>query len=129
MKKLITSAVAGLCLLALGACASLPAQARRALPTPKPHPTTTTVWVERCLDSGGPGVVRAGLNEVIDCDIVPPQTLTLIVGPNEWAAHSGSTEGWGGDASLAWATSALEDAGCTLTWVNPIQVEGARCDY
>lgn len=130
MRKMLM--VGGVAALLLGASACTPSQiaaAKRAARHHAPVTTTTVPWVEECLETGGPGVVRFRLTETIDCDIVPPDTLTLTVDQRDWAVHTGSTDGWGGDGSLEWATQALEDAGCTVTWMNPIQGVGAGCDY
>lgn len=61
----------------------------------------------------------------LDCDLHPPQTLTVIFDEVSWGDH----ESWGGDASLAWATEQALDMGCTPEWQATVYLVGRDCDY
>jgi len=49
-------------------------------------------------------------------EIAPPDTLTVEFDEDAWAFHTGSVEGWGGDASLAWADTECQDMGGSPDW-------------
>ena len=64
----------------------------------------------------------------LGCDMVPPQELIVVIDERSWAEHTGSSEGWGGDASLAWADQEIADMGGVPVWHDGAWVEG-NVDY
>lgn len=103
---------------------------RVTLPAPA---TTTPACVPNAsaggVDTFGPNAVQVKWENELGCDLVPPQTLTIVIDAQSWAAHTGSADGWGGDASLAWADQELNDSGCRVTFHDGDWAEGSTCDY
>lgn len=129
MLRIITTAALA-AILGAG-CASLPTPLDQMVPVDSPAAVDAdpaTVY-EPCLDNGGPGVVQVKWENTLDCDLRPPQTLTIVADEMSWTASTGSADGWGGDASMAWADGVLNDAGCTVTWHGGTWAEGTTCDY
>lgn len=100
----------GLGLLAL---ATVGCTAVRTTPTAAP---TAAPTMERCVENWGDGQVQIKWENTMSCDMVPPQELIVIIDELSWAEQSGSVEGWGGDASLAWADEECDDMGGRKEW-------------
>lgn len=120
MSRLWLALAAG---LSLAACASLPEPVADLVPEPEP------AWIEACLENGGLGRVQVKWENTLDCDLRPPQALDIVIDERTWEYHSGSAEGWGGDAALAWADQALRDSGCVPEWHGGVWAVGRDCDY
>lgn len=58
-----------------------------------------------------PPVVTVRAGQVVGVDLTPPQRLDVTYDEATWGDGS-----WGGDASLAWATSDCEHSGGTPDW-------------
>jgi hypothetical protein len=61
--------------------------------------------------------------------LAPPDTLTVRFDAAAWAFHTGSDEGWGGDASLAWADTECADLGGTPEWRAGVEMDCTNVDY
>ena len=82
-----------------------------------------------CVENFGPGVVQVKYENEAGCDMVPPQSLTVVFDHKSWAEFSGSAEGWGGDASLAWADGECDDMGGRKVWHDGEWLECQDVDY
>lgn len=85
---------------------------------------TTPASLPVCVENFGPGVVQVKWENVLGCDVVPPQRLTVVFDAESWGRGA-----WGGDASLAWATATCEDMGGTPIWHAATWLECDRVDY
>lgn len=83
---------------------------------------------EPCLDDNGVVTAYASSDPgqtSLDCDVRPPQTLDLVWDEVSWGSH----DGWGGDASVEWATQQALDYGCTPEWQPTGYLIGRHCAY
>lgn len=94
---------------------------------PGAYPGAGGVTLPPCPGDG----VTISDGQSTDCDLTPPQTLTIVVSGDTWDGHQGTVghAGWGGDASLRWAHDELADAGCAHVATVGDEVVGTECDY